>query len=106
MQGIVNSRISRNVAVQDAEIPYIVYAVIDDVAMMHLTAQSGDAIARVQVDSYADSHDGARELADAVREAVNGFYGTVTTSEGSIDITMLKLDTSYDSYETPSGGGE
>ena len=106
VQGLVDAQVFRDVAPQDATLPLIVYTIIDDVPFNHLQAQAAESIARVQCDCYAVKHDGARALADAAREAANGFRGTVTTGDGSLSVTLLQLDTSSDGYIEPASGEE
>ena len=106
VQGLVDARVYRDVAPQEGDLPIIVYTVVDDVPFNHLQAQADEAIARVRCDAYAVKHDGARALADAVREATNGFRGTVTTSDGSLSVTLLQMDASSDGYIEPATAQE
>jgi len=106
VQGLVDSRLTMNVAPQGQEFPYVVMTVIDDVPFHHMTAASGVAIARMQVDCYAEVHSGAHDVADAIREATDGFRGTVTANSGTMVIKSLHLEELSDNYVPAIRGDE
>ncbi|MFW6079533.1 MAG: DUF3168 domain-containing protein [Gemmatimonadota bacterium] len=57
------------------------------------TGPSGLVRARIQVDSWATTYGGAKDLAEDVRRALDGFRGTMgTTVTTRVDSTMLEGD--------------
>jgi hypothetical protein len=70
--------------------PSLVYFRVSGFADYHMQGDSGLQQIRMQLDSWADKHDGAVSLADAAHDVLTGFQGRIvygTDSPGSfIDI--------------------
>jgi hypothetical protein len=90
-------------APQTPPLPFIVTKRISRSHFHHMGAAGGLAIARVQVTSYAKSEGEVETLADAIREALDGYRGTVTNTD-SLTIKMLHLDNDLDTMILPWGG--
>ena len=63
---------------QDPTLPAVSYQRIDADRVYSTTGPSGLAQARVQYKSWAPTWDEARRVADAIRDKLGGFKGTVT----------------------------
>lgn len=75
---IAGDRIYPQVAPRDAAEPYIVYQRVSRVDLGRDLDGANELVqARVQVDSYADGYNTARNLADAIRRRLDGYKGTV-----------------------------
>lgn len=68
----------------------------------HMTAATGKAIARIQLDCYGTSPVGAEALAEVVRQALDGFRGVMNSG---VFISMCHLDSERSSYTPPLEGG-
>lgn len=55
-----------------------------------------------EIDCWADSYSGADTLAEAVRQELQGFSGTM----GSDTVTSVTLDDEEDAYEPPDDGSD
>lgn len=75
-----NARIYLGFPKQGAALPYIVFEIFEGSSAEHLTAISGIASNRVQIDCYASTKAGSKTLAELVRLAPMQMYrGTMGT---------------------------
>lgn len=74
---IVATRIYPLEAPRDARAPLIIYARGGGNRWRSLTGPSGLAQAEIQVDAYAAEYEAVKDLARAVRHALDGFRGRV-----------------------------
>jgi len=93
---VVSTRIYPLVAAQTATLPYLVYTRIDGDPDHHMSAESGFATMRMQIDAYAASYTAVKALANLVRLALNGYQGTVTAGENSVNIGSIRLENDQD----------
>lgn len=77
-------------APDDERAPFVIYQKISRVSDQwdHLQGPAGIADARVQVTSYAEKNADAVILAGRVRQALNGYRGTI----GGVTIRSCRLD--------------
>jgi len=64
-------------APQTARPPFVIYQRISGERFASLTGPSGLAQARIQVDTYDPTFEGAKTIAAAIRQALDGYSGTV-----------------------------
>lgn len=97
-----NARIYLGFPKQGASLPYIVLEVFEGLSAEHLTGISGIAENRVQIDCYAETKNGAHDLAEAVRLAPLQMY------RGTLGDTFANSITSpagaRRGYDDPSQG--
>lgn len=74
---LVADRIFPLLAPQDVDVPFLVYQRVSGVRWRSLSGPSGMAQPRMQVDAYAMTYSGAKTLATAVRQTLDGFRGVV-----------------------------
>lgn len=77
---LVVARIYPALAPQGATLPYVVYERISTPRVRGLDGTSGLGAPRFQITSWAESYSGAKALADAVRDALDDYSGTVGTA--------------------------
>ena len=77
VSGLVNDRIYPLVAPVGAELPAITYQRISGVRMETLQGPTGLAAPRFQFSCLANTYSQAKSLANAVRQALDGYSGTV-----------------------------
>ena len=77
--------------------PALIYKRIDGGHDHNLKGSAGHATGKFQIDALSDSYEGADTLAEAVRQAMDGFGGTF----GSTDVRSVKLDDEEDDYVEP-----
>jgi len=92
VKAIVSNRIMPGAAPQGTRIPHITLNRVSTEHHRHLLAAAGLAQVRVQVDYWADSYLGALELADAARDALDGYHGTTTIGAQTASVKQCKLD--------------
>ena len=78
---------------------YCVYFAVSDVNDHHLTGPSTISRARFQVDAYARTYIAAHEIAEAIRESIDGFTGEVSGANGSMMLKHVALEDRRDGYE-------
>lgn len=77
---------------------YIVYQRIDTDPTHTMLAAGGLAFVRVQLELYGRSYDECRQIAEAVRLALDGYQGSVTDGEGAV-LNRCKIRRATDSEE-------
>lgn len=111
LNGLVKDRIYPNVARQDKIKPYLVYYL--EYAPEHeLTGKSTNLMtADLTVECYTEgetAYADVQAVADAVRESLDGYRGTLDAEQGASTIairTCILLSTA-DSFSPPVDGGE
>jgi hypothetical protein len=104
--GICADRIYPEAPPETAPLPFLMYTRTNNEHHMHMLADSGLAVARVQVDIVADTQAEMRSLSRAVRKALSGYRGTVTNTN-TLVVRALHLESEDSEYLTPeSGKGE
>ena len=73
---LVGDRIFPIVRRENSALPAIVYQQISGVRDQMFSGPSGFVEARFQINCWAETYEGADELAEAVRGALNGYNGT------------------------------
>lgn len=101
-----STRIYDMVAPTSAVLPYQVYQRISSEHEQHLTASAGLAEDRWQVTTYATTGISAEAIADATREALHGFNGTMGTNPETADVRWVGIDTGPDIFIPASDGSE
>tara|TARA_R110002020_G_scaffold366922_1_gene578914 strand:- start:133 stop:558 length:426 start_codon:yes stop_codon:yes gene_type:complete len=91
---VVAGRVFPGLAPQSASRPYLLWARVADVPGHHISAASDMSSALIQVDVMADSSIAAETAAEAVREAVDGYSGTLN-DEFHIDSMWLGSEADF-----------
>ncbi len=76
--------------------PLILYTKISGDRDHHLRGPSGHAHPRFQIEAWAETYTAAKSLADAIREALDGYSGTVLGTK----IGSCLIDSERDTYES------
>lgn len=97
----VGTRIRMNRSEQSDALPRVVIRQISANHEHHMTAATGKAIARVQIDCHASSPVQAESIAESIRQSLDGFRGLM----GSTYVSMLHHDNDRMYYEPPIEGG-
>lgn len=87
---------------QSAQRPAITYQRVTGGHEHRLTGSSGTAIPTFELDCWADSYEAADQLAEAVRQVMQGFSGTM----GSTTVHSVILDDEADQFTPPSDGSD
>lgn len=81
----------------------IVYSRISNVGDHHMQGASGLSRPRVQIDCWAPTANAASELADLVKELIDGFKGSILWGEASpeeaIVVQGIFFDSERDNYD-------
>ena len=80
---------------QDPTYPLILFSKVTGMRDHHLQGPSGLAHPRFQVEAWATTYDAAKTLANAIREALDGYKGTV----GTVVIGSILIESERDFYE-------
>lgn len=84
---------------QGATMPLIRYQKVSGVRDHVLTGPTGLARPRIQVEAWAETYSGAKSLAAAIREALDGYIGTAA----SVAIGSCLIESERDIYESELG---
>jgi len=98
----ITTRIRLSRSEQSDALPRVVVHKISSQHEHHMLAATGKATARVQIDCYANSPVSADALAEAVRQALDGFRGTMNSG---VFVSMCHLDNERTTYDAPLEGG-
>jgi len=79
--------------------PFVTYQRISGDRWRSFDGPTGTAQPRIQVDCYATTYAAAKALADAIRQNLDGYAGTVTTTSGAVRIGGISLMTDRDLFE-------
>lgn len=101
VSGLVAARIYALVLPQKPTLPAISYQRISGPRIQNLLGATGRAVARIQIDSWAETYVGAQTLAAAVRSSLNGFIGDLTDggSPAATRGVVIRLDNERDNFE-------
>src|SRR5262245_32166531 len=100
ISAIVSSRVYPLEPPQAPTFPLLTYFVVDSVRVREITlGPAGKVRRRVQVDSFAETHSGAWALAEAVREALDGYRGGM----GATEITSVDMENEFLLSENEAG---
>jgi len=91
---------------QTATLPYMTYNRIDGIHMHNMSGPSGLVNVRMQIDYYASTYSGASALADAARNVLDGYTGSVTVGSTSIDIKQCHLISDNSDFVQPQNAAE
>lgn len=100
LREIVGDDIYAKAAPADLDGAYVVYHRITSTHDHHLVGTGRLAMARYQLDLWAPTGDQVERMADAIREGLFKFRGTV---EG-LEIKDIVFESVVDQYEAPTGG--
>lgn len=99
---IVGTRIHPQWRPQDGALAAITLQRISEDHVHNLEGGAGLARPRIQVDCWSSKYSEAQSLGEAVREALQGFTGTVD----SVTIHSCLLDNRADLFEPPKDGSD
>ncbi len=103
---LVADRVYPDVAPSSADLPRLTYQRISTGRHPHLAGASGLVSPRFQVICWASSRASAGVVADAVREALDGFSGTLGSGGNTVNARGVFLDGQGADYAPPTEGGE
>ena len=83
---------------QNAPLPAVVYQKISSVPGYNIEGENGITTDRIQIDSWAESYETAKELAHLIRQSISGFTG-----ESAVNILGMFLDNEQDFDEMVDG---
>lgn len=92
---IVGTNIYGGQVAQHATAPFVRFFRVGAYRVHSTLGPNGLANPRMQIDCYASTYQGVKELADAVRKSVNGFRGAM----GSVNIGGSRLVSEFDSFD-------
>jgi Protein of unknown function (DUF3168) len=96
----VGQRVFPNIVPQGSNFPAISYNQVSGVRLYDINdGPSGRAMPRITINSWAIRYLDVRNLADAVRQRLNGFRGMM----GSTQVGRITLDNEFDTYEEEAG---
>lgn len=91
----VSGRVYRRPMPQTVTLPACEYFVVSNLRRQSLEGTETPAVARVQVNSWADTHSAAQAVADQVRGALDGWKGT----SDSTTFDWCRIENELDDYE-------
>lgn len=94
----------RGVASRKADGKYIVFHQISGVPARHLTAVSGLKQTMFQIDCWGETEEDADDLADAVRDALDQYQGTLGHGANTATRATVFIDGPRDDFSPPKTG--
>lgn len=98
----ITSRIYPLAAKQGASVPYVVYSQTGNRHVHHFGGAAGLAAPRFQISCWDDDYIGARALAEQVRDAMDGYRGTMGGGGNTANVRGCFLEFDIDVYEPPT----
>jgi hypothetical protein len=98
-------QVYRGVASRKASGKYIVFTQISGVPARHLSAVSGLKQTMFQIDCWGSTEEEADDLADAVRDALDQYQGTLGHGKSAETGVTVFIGGPRDDFSPPSDGG-
>lgn len=102
VSSLVDERMYPVMLPQNVTYPALSYNQVSGVRIYDLCGPTGRVKPRISINSWATTYAEVRSLADAVRQAIEGFTGTMGDSPGT-PISDVKLDNEVDLFEDEAG---
>jgi len=99
---LVDTRVHPQRAPQGGALPYEVFRRIDGDHQRHMTAASGLVKVIVQLDSVSESWEEVKAMAEANREALDGYAGTLSINNENLVVQEISLAGDRDGYIPPA----
>jgi hypothetical protein len=96
----ITTNISLSVSNEGDTLPRVTIHTVSAAHKHHTTAATGKVVGRVQIDCHAGSPVGSEALAEAVRQSLDGYRGTV----GATFVSMCHLDDERSQVTAPTEG--
>lgn len=93
------SRIFPTVLPQGITADSIIYTRITEFEHLNMQSESGLVNARYQIDAASLSANRATELANLVKETLQGYAGTVAVGADHVDIELIEMVNARDDYD-------
>jgi len=100
---LVSSRIYPVQAPQGSVLPYVIQTRVSTRRSPGISRPSGMVRARMQLDAYAATPDGAQAVADVLRDNLDGWRGATMGAEY---VVSVNLDDEDVGFTPPSDGGD
>lgn len=105
ISGLVGTRVGMGgYASPKWDLPYITFQVISGEHARHMTGGSKLAVKTVQVNLYETDPEKAETLAEAARELLDNFRGTMGNGANTVSVRCCKLGPEIDDVEAGSPG--
>jgi diaminopimelate decarboxylase len=98
-------QVYRGLAARTATGKYIVFRQLSGIPARHLSAVSGVKQTLFQIDCWADTEEDADDLADAVRDALDQYQGTLGHGANTASRVTVFIDGPRDDFAPPDDGG-
>lgn len=92
---LIGTRVYPALAPMGATLPYVVYQHISGVRETAFGDDPGIARARIQVAAWSDEYSEARQVAEAVRQGLQRYRGTV----GGVEVLDVFVEADFDQYD-------
>jgi hypothetical protein len=94
IQTLISTRVYLEQIPQGATLPCLTYQRISTARLTahDISGSAGTAHARFQFDAWATTYASAKAIADALRAALNGYKGTITSGADSVVVQAALID--------------
>ena len=99
VQSLVAQRIYPVVSPLSASLPYIVWRRAGVRRSQSLAGPIGTPVVSLELELFASTYEGARDLADKCRLVLDGYGGTVN----NVEVSNVTLDNEYDGFAVLQG---
>lgn len=98
LSSFVGTRIYYATAPQDVDTPYVVFLKVSDVRDVSLTGTGNTVNARFQFSVYADTYYETKQIAEAIRDALQGKCQEVIGGVGGVTVN-IQFEDETDIYD-------
>ena len=96
---LISGAMFPNYAPQSTDLPYLIYRRITSEHFHQMETASGLLDCSIQLDIYGSTYVNAKAIAEAVREAIDGYHGIVSGGGKQIKVHKLMMTNESDGFE-------
>lgn len=101
---LLSTRIYPQAIPQDAALPAVAYQRISGPRILAHDGPTGMARARIQITVQGTMYSSAKGVAEAIRQALDGYKGPVVVGSEAVEIEVASLANEIDGYEFETAG--
>lgn len=98
--------IEPSASAETTTLPRVVYSKFSRDGQHHMGAASGLVYLRIQFDIFAKDKDQADDIAEAFRNRLDGYRGTITTLGESRRFDVVQVENDRDEFVPPTDGSD
>ena len=106
VSALIGTRLEPEASSEATILPRIIYSRQSSDRSGYMGGGSGLLFLRIQFDIFAKLKTDLENVADAVRNRIDGFRGTITTGSDTLRFFLVRLEEELDQAVTPTDGSD